>query len=155
MLTSIIIFEGYLLVVPLLTVKRLNFYYAKTLVANSLYGQKEVEVKRIKHLFAGIDSYRKYLRNRLDLDINSAKVYPKITTLVSEDRNALIKSMYEAFSEDTDKLKPIICLTTLLNVPAEQILVKEPAKDKIKQHSLLFIPIITVVVSVFNLVLMS
>ena len=91
----------------------------------------------------------------MDLDINSANVYPKITTLVSEDRNALIKSMYEAFSEDTDKLKPIICLTTLLNVPAEQILVKEPAKDKIKQHSLLFIPIITVVVSVFNLVLMS
>ena len=155
MLTSIIIFEGYLRVVPLLAVKRFNFYYAKALVENSLYGQKEDEVKRIKHLFAGIDSYRKYLRNRLDLDINSANVYPKITTLVSEDRNALIKSMYEAFSEDTDKLKPIICLTTLLNVPAEQILVKEPAKDKIKQHSLLFIPIITVVVSVFNLVLMS
>jgi hypothetical protein len=155
MLTSIIIFEGYLRVVPLLTVKRFNFYYAKTLVANSLYGQKEDEVKRIKHLFAGIDSYRKYLRNRLDLDINSAKVYPKITALVSEDRNALIKSMYEAFSEDADKLKPIICLTTLLNVPAEEILVKEPAKDKIKQHSLLFIPIITVVVSVFNLVLRS
>lgn len=153
MLTSIIIFEAYLHLVPLLAVKRFNFYYAKTLVANSLYEQKEDEVKRIKHLFAGIDSYRKYLRNRLDLDINSPEVYPKITTLVSEDRNTLIKSMYEAFSEDVDKLKPVICLTTILNIPAEKILVKQHTRDKIKQHSLLFIPMVTVIVSVFNLVL--
>jgi hypothetical protein len=155
MLTSIIIFEAYLRVLPLLAVKRFNFYYAKTLVANSLYGQKEDEVKRIKHLLAGIDSYRKYLRNRLDLDIDSSKVYPKITTLVSEDRNVLIKSMYEAFSEDADKLKPVVCLTTLLNVPAEEILVKKHIKDKIKELSLLFIPVITVIISVFNLVLSS
>jgi hypothetical protein len=155
MLTSIIIFEAYLRVVPLLAVKRFNYYYAKTLVTNSLYGQKEDEVKRIKHLLAGIDSYRKYLRNRLNLDIDSSKVYPKITTLVSEDRNKLIKSMYEAFLEDTDKLKPIICLTTLLNVPAEEILVKEHPKDKIKELCLLFIPVITVIISVFNLVLNS
>jgi hypothetical protein len=155
MLTVIIIFEAYLRVLPLLAVKRFNFYYAKALVANSLYGQKEDEVKRIKHLLLGLDSYRKYLRNRLDLDINSPKVYPKITVLVSEDRNALIKLMYEAFSEDTDKLKPIICLITLLNIPAEEILVKEHARDKIKEYSLLFIPIITVIVSVFNLFLRS
>jgi hypothetical protein len=83
------------------------------------------------------------------------KVYQKITVLVSEDRNALIKSMYEAFSEDTDKLKSIICLTKLLNIPAEEILVKEHARDKIKEHSLLFIPIIIVIVSVFNLFLRS
>ena len=155
MLTFIIIFEVYLRVLPLLTVKRFNFYYAKTLVANSLYEQKEDEVKRIKYLLLGLDSYRKYLRNRLDLDINSAKVYPKIIALVSEDRNALIKSMYEAFSDDADKLKPVICLTTLLNIPAEEILVKEHTRDKIKEHSLLFIPIITVIVSVFNLFLRS
>ena len=155
MLTFIIIFEVYLRVLPSLAVKRFNFYYAKALVANSLYEQKENEVKKIKHLLLGLDSYRKYLRNRLNLDINSPKVYPKITALVSEDRNALIKSMYEAFSEDTDKLKPVICLTTLLNIPAEEILVKEHARDKIKQYSLLLIPIITVIISVFNLVLRS
>ncbi len=140
---------------PLLAVKRFNFYYAKTLVGNSLYGQKEDEVKRIKHLLLGLDSYRKYLRYRLDLDINSAKVYPKIIVLASKDRNALIRSMYEAFSDDADKLKPVICFTTLLNVPAEEILVKEHARDKIKQHSLLLIPIVTVIISVFNLDLRS
>lgn len=153
MLAFIIIFEAYLRVVPLLAVKRFNFYYAKTLVGISLYGQKEDEVKRIKHLLVGIDSYRKYLRNRLDLDIDSAKVYPKITTLVPEDRNALIKSMYEAFSEDADKLKPIVCLTTFLNIPSAEILIKEHTRDKIKQLSLLFIPIVTVMISIFNLVL--
>ena len=153
MLAFIIVFEAYLRVVPLIAVKRFNFYYAKTLVGISLYGQKEDEVKRIKHLLVGIDSYRKYLRNRLGLDIDSAKVYPKITTLVPEDRNALIKSMYEAFSQDADKLKPIVCLTTFLNISSAEILIKEHARDKIKQLSLLLIPIVTVMISIFNLVL--
>lgn len=153
MLAFIIVFEGYLRILPLLAVKRFNFYYAKTLVGISLYGQKEDEVKRIKHLLVGIDSYRKYLRNRLGLDIDSAKVYPKITTLVPEERNELIKSMHDAFSEDADKLKPIVCLTTFLNIPSTETLVKEHARDKIKQLSLLLIPIITVIISVFNLIL--
>jgi hypothetical protein len=151
MLAFVILFEGYLRVLPLLAVKRFNFYHAKTLVGFSLYGQKEDEVKRIKHLLVGIDSYRKYLRYRLNLDIDSAKLYPKITALDSKDRNALIKSMYEAFSEDADKLKPIVCLTTSLNLPPEEIVVKEHTRDKIKQLSLLFIPIITVMISLFNL----
>jgi hypothetical protein len=153
MLTFIIIFEAYLRVVPVLAVKRFNFYYAKSLVGNTLYEQKEDEVKKIKDLLLGIDSYRKYLRNRLGLDIDSAKVYPKITALVPEDRNSLIKSMYEAFSEEADKSKPITCLTTLLNIPAQEMLVKEHTRDKIKQLSLLLIPVITVIISVFNLVL--
>lgn len=140
---------------PLLAVKYFNFYYAKTLVGNSLYEQKEDEVKRIKHLFVGIDSYRKYLRNHLDLDIDSSKVYPKITALVPEERNELIKSMYEAFSEDKDRLKPIVCLTTFLNIPAQEVLVKEHTRDKIKQLSLLLIPIITVLISVVRLFLDS
>lgn len=153
MLIFIILFEGYLHVVPLLTVRHFNFYHAKASVRNSLYGQKEDEVGRIKHLFVGINSYRKYLRNQLDLDIDSAKVYPKISTLVPEERNELIKSIYEAFSEDIDKLKPIICLKTFLNIPAEELLVKEHTRDKIKQLSVIFIPIITVIISVFHLLL--
>jgi hypothetical protein len=152
-LTSIIFFEAYLRVMPLLAIKHFNFYYAKTLVGNSLYEQKENEVKRIKHLFVGINSYRKFLRNRLDLDIDSVKVYPKITALVPEERNELIKSVYEAFSEDKDKLKPIVCLKTFLNLPAQEVLVKEHTRDKIKQLSLLLIPIITVIISVIKLVI--
>lgn len=151
MLAFVILFEGYLHVLPLLAVKRFNFYYAKTLVGISLCGQKEDEVKRIKNLLVGIDSYRKYLRNRLNLDIDITKAYPKITALVSEDRNALIESMHEAFSEDADKLKPIVCLTTFLKCPPEAILIKEHTSDKIKQLSLLFIPIITVMISILNL----
>ena len=50
MLIFIIIFEVYLRVVPVLAVKRFNFYYAKSLVGNTLYEQKEDEVKKIKHL---------------------------------------------------------------------------------------------------------
>jgi len=133
--------------------KTFNFYYAKTLVKYRLYEQKEDEVKRIKHLFVGLNSYRKYLRNNLSLDINSSKVYPKITVLVPEERNKLINSIYEAFSEDTDKLKPIICLIKFLNVPAEKVLVKEHIRDKIRQLSILFAPIITVTISVFQLLL--
>jgi hypothetical protein len=147
------ILEAYLRVMPLLAIKHFNFYYAKTLVGKSLYEHKEDEVKRIKHLFVGINSYRKFLRNRLDLDIDSAKVYPKITALVPEERNELINSMYEAFSEDKDKLKPIVCLTTFLNIPAHEVLVKEHTRDKIKQLSLLFIPIITVIISVIKLII--
>jgi hypothetical protein len=152
-LKFIIIFEAYLHVVPLIAIKHFNFYYAKTLVKSSLYEQKEDEVKRIKHLFVGINSYRKYLRNHLDLDIDTSKVYPKITVLAREERNKLINSLYEAFSEDADKLKPIICLTIFLNAPAEEVLVKEHTRDKIKQLSLLFIPIITVTISIFQLLI--
>lgn len=146
MLAFVILFEGYLHILPLLAVKRFSFYYAKTLIANSLHGQGEDEVKRLKHLLMGIGSYRKYLRNRLNLDIDSARLYPKITALAPEDRSALIKSMYEAFSEDADKLKPIVCLTTFLKLPPEELLIKEQTRDKLKQLSLLFIPIITVII---------
>lgn len=151
MLLFIIFFEGYLHIVPLIAVKHFRYYYAKALVRNSLYEQKEDEVKRLKYLFAGINSYRKYLGRHLDLDINVPKVYPRITVLTPQERIKLVNSMYEAFSADIDKLKPIICLTTFLNLPADEVLVKEPIKDKIKQLSLLFIPIITVIISVFQL----
>lgn len=75
MLAFVILFEGYLHILPLLAVKRFSFYYAKTLIGNSLHGQGEDEVKRLKHLLMGIDSYRKYLRNRLNLDIIAAFLF--------------------------------------------------------------------------------
>jgi hypothetical protein len=114
---------------------------------------KRKKLREQNIFFVGINSYRKYLRNHLNLDIDSSKVYRKISALVSEERNELITSLYGVFSEDKDKLKPIICLSTLLNIPAHEVLIKEHIRDKIKQLSLLFIPIITVIISVFNLLL--
>lgn len=151
MLLFIIFFEGYLHLIPLIAVKHFRYYYAKVLVSKSLYERKEDEVKRLKYLFKGINSYRKYLGRHLDLDINTLKVYPKITVLHPQERNELVNSLNEAFSETIDRLKPIICLTTFLNLPADEILVKEPIRDKIKQLSLLFIPMMTVIISVFQL----
>lgn len=151
MLLFMIFFEGYLHLVPLISVKHFRYYYAKVLMRKSMYEQKEDEVKRLKYLFAGLNSYRKYLGQHLDLDINVLKVYPRITVLDPRERNELINSIYNAFSEDIDKLKPIAYLLTFLNLSAEELLVKEPKRDKIKQLSLLFIPIITVIISVFQL----
>ena len=152
MILFIIFFEGYLHIVPLIAVKHFRYYYARALVRKSMDEKKEDEVKRIKYLFTGINSYRKYLGRYLDLDINTLKVYPKITVLCPQERNKLVSSLYEAFSEEIDKLRPIIRLTTFMSLPADEILVKEPIRDKIKQLSLLFIPIITVIISVFQLV---
>jgi hypothetical protein len=152
MLLFIIFFEGYMHLVPLIAVRHFRYYYAKAFVKKSLYEKKEDEIKRIKYLFTGINSYRKYLARYLALDINTLKVYPKITALHPQARNELVNSLYETFSEEVDKLKPLICITTFLNLPVDEILVKEPIRDKIKQLSLLFIPIITVIISIFHLV---
>lgn len=107
MLLFIIFFEGYLHLIPLIAVKHFRYYYAKVLVSKSLYERKEDEVKRLKYLFKGINSYRKYLGRHLDLDINTLKVYPKITVLHPQERNELVNSLNEAFSETIDRLKPI------------------------------------------------
>ncbi|WP_458747023.1 hypothetical protein [Candidatus Nitrosocosmicus sp. T] len=110
------------------------------MVRKSLYEQKDDEVKILKYLFEGINSYRKHLGRHLDLDINTLKVYPKITVLHPQERNELVNSLYEAFSESIDRLKPIICFTTFLNLPADEISVKEPIRNKIIQLSLYSYP---------------
>ncbi len=150
MLTFIVLFEGYLRIVPFLLIKHFRFYYAKVFVKSSLDERRD-EVKRTKHLFVGLNSYRKYLRSHLDLDIESSKVYPRIIGYVFKERNELINLMYKAFSEDSDKLKPIIYLRRFMKVPAEELLIKESNKDKLKQLTILFIPIITVVINVVTL----
>jgi hypothetical protein len=115
--------------------------------------EQKYEVKRIKYLFVGLNSYAKYLKRNLNLDINRAKIYPKIISLASQKRHDLIKSMNNAFSDDIDKLKSISCIETFLNVSAEQILIEEPIGEKIKQLTLLLIPIIAVAISVIQLFL--
>jgi hypothetical protein len=134
--------------VPIVIIKDFRFYYGKKWVKDSL--EIKDEVKRTRSFITGLNWYTRYLRQNLNFQINEVQVYPRIISLGTIERNQLIEAVCKAF-EDFDKLKPINCLSTHMQIPqTEQILVPIRLLAKITQLSGLMIPIFTVIISIIN-----
>jgi hypothetical protein len=111
--------------------KHFKFYLARLSLRAMLRGKDDLE--RMNYLIQGFSLYNKYIRRTLGLQINNLKlIYSKIIADRAVDKNHLMKELCQAF-EDSDKLKPITCLTVLFNVPdPEHFLVKESIGKKLQ-----------------------
>ena len=118
-------------IILLITRKEFRFYFAKVLFR--LISKKEDEAEKMRYLVRALNSYNKYIRRSLGLEINDLKkVYSKILSDPALDKNHSIKELSIAF-EDSDKFKTIKCLSGLLNVTdTEHFLAKESVGKKLK-----------------------
>jgi hypothetical protein len=127
-----------------------RFYFARECFRVS-YAKRD-GVEKIKYLVLGLNSYNVYLTKKLKLRMNNVIICSKIIFNSSVDKNEAIRLIAGAF-ESEDKLNPIRCLSTLLKVKeSEQLLMKEQITDKVKEIGALLIPVITITISIFDLI---
>jgi hypothetical protein len=113
--------------------------------------KKEDEAEKIRYLVRALNSYNKYIRRSLGLEINDIKkIYSKILSDPALDKNNSIKELSIAF-EDSDKFKTIKCLSGLLNVTdTEHFLAKEPIGKKLEDWATMLGTMVSTVAAIIG-----
>jgi hypothetical protein len=148
--TFFIVGSALLKIILLIARKEFRFYFAKILFRAIL--KKEDEAEKIKYLVRALNSYNKYIRRSLGLEINDLKkIYSKIISDPVLDKNHSIKELSKAF-EDSDKFKAIKCLSGLLNFrDTEHFLTKEPVRKKLEDWATMLGTIVSTIVAIIGI----
>ena len=147
--TFFIVGSALLKIILLIARKEFRFYFAKVLFR--AISKKEDEAEKIRYLVRALNSYNKYIRRSLGLEINDLKkVYSKILSDPTLDKNNSIKELSIAF-EDSDKFKTIKCLSGLLNVTdTEHFLAKEPVGKKLEDWATMLGTMVSTVAAIIG-----
>ena len=125
-----IVASALLKIIVLNTKIEFRYYFSKVLFR--IIPEKNNESEKMRLLVKALDSYNKYLRRSIGLEISEIKtIYSKILSDPSIDRNSTTKNLSIAF-EDRNKFNVIRCLSNLLGVKdMEHFLSKESIGKKI------------------------
>jgi hypothetical protein len=127
--------------------KDFRYYYARGCF--HLLSKRGDRAEKMSYLIMGINSYNKYLKRTIKLQIsNINKIYSKILVDSLLDKKDFTSSISSEFQSD-DKLKPTKYLLNMLN-RTDDILTKEPLWDKIKEWGAFLAAIIPVVISIIQ-----
>jgi hypothetical protein len=131
--------------------KDFRFYYARGCLR--FMSKESDQTNKFYYFVMAINSYDKYLKRNLKLQINSIdNIYSKIMSDPNIEKCKLIKLVGEAF-ENNDKLEPIKCMSDFLGIrDTEHFLIKEPIVDKIKGWASFLAVIIPVIISIIQLI---
>jgi hypothetical protein len=142
--TFLIVGSALLKIIMLNSRKEFRFYFAKT--SFRVISKEEDNVEKMRYVIRGLNSYNKYLRRNLGLQISDIKrIYSKIISDPTLDKFTSIDKLSMAF-EDNDKLKAVTCLSELLGVKdSDQFLTKEPIGKKLEG----FVALLGTMVSTF------
>jgi hypothetical protein len=107
-----------------------TFYLARTSV--DAISEVRDDVDKLRYLITGLNSYNKFIRRNLGLQIGNLKtIYSRIISEDSINRYQLMKELSLSFKE-CDRLEAVRCLTRYLKIAdADQFLSKEPVGNKI------------------------
>src|SRR5437879_13101873 len=94
--------------------KDTRYYMAKTCF--EAISKMRDQTAKVNYLIAGIKFYDRYLQRTLNVQINDVKkIYSKIISDSSIDKNEAMCSILASFESDEDKLKPVKCISKMLN----------------------------------------
>jgi hypothetical protein len=127
-----------------------RYYYARGCFQVS---QDQNESEKMTYLNRALNSYDKYLKRNLKLQIsNTAKITSKIISDAAREQYDITASISHAFLHD-NKLKPIEYMLNLMDLKkTENFLVKELMLNKIKESGTFFAAIIPVIISIIKLI---
>jgi hypothetical protein len=136
-------------IISLIARKEFRFYFAKILFR--VISKKEDEAEKIRYLVRALNSYNKYVRRSLGLEINDLKkVYSKILSDPTLDKNHSIEELSKAF-EDRDKFKTIKCLSKLLkDIDTEHFLAEEPVGKKLEDWATILGTMVSTVAAIIG-----
>ena len=128
-----------------------RYYYARGCFEVS---KNLSESQKMTYLTRAINSYNKYLKRNLKLQIrNTSKISSKIISDSVREQSNFTSSISDAFL-DSNKLKPVEFVLNLLNIEkTENFLVKESNWNKIKDSGAFLATIIPVIISAITLIL--
>jgi hypothetical protein len=91
--------------------------------------------------------------NNLYYIASNYRIYSKITSLTEQEKDNAMKAISKSF-EGNDKLEPLRFLFIYLNdIDKQHFIMKQPSTQKIKEFSTMLIPIVTVLISILQLLL--
>ena len=148
----IIIVSGTLSKIIINVVKRdFRFYYARGCF--SFLIKRKDHAEKMRYLVMGINSYNKYLKKNLKLQINNIdNLHSKIISNFIIHNSMFIDSLHKTFQTD-NKLLPLRYIISFLNLETEQFLVKESLWEKIKDWGAFLVAVIPVAISIIQLLL--
>jgi hypothetical protein len=135
--------------------KEFRFRFARECI--ELSTRESDEVKKMRYFKMGIDSYNKFLKRCLNLQISDVNtIFSKIIACssIENDSSSLLDSFI--ININNNKLEPLKCLSKrFFEQSIEKLLIEQPLKEKIKNLTVFIIPIITVIISLFGLLMKS
>jgi hypothetical protein len=148
----IIIVSGTLSKIIINVVKRdFRFYYARGCF--SFLIKRKDHAEKMRYLVMGINSYNKYLKKNLKLQINNIdNLHSKIISNFIIHNSMFLDSLLKTFQTD-NKLLPLRYIISFLNLETEQFLVKESLWEKIKDWGAFLVAVIPVAISIIQLLL--
>jgi hypothetical protein len=113
--------------------------------------RKRDEVVKMRYLIRGVNSYNKYLKRCMNLQMNDlTKIYSKISSAPQEERERIIESLSDFLERGSNTLQPVKYLLTISKIPEEEFLTEQQLKEKIKEGYTLLIPVFTIIVTLIT-----
>ncbi len=126
-----------------------RLYFAKGCF--KIIKRKQNEADRMKYLIKGINSYNKYIKRWMNLQMSElTKVYSKISSASQDERGKIIDTLSASFDKGSDNLEPMKILLPFSKLTEEEFLVEQRVREKIKDLYTLLLPVLTIVVTLIT-----
>jgi hypothetical protein len=144
---------GLLWIILHLVRKEFRFYFAK---ACFIMSKEKDDYEKVKYLLMGLNSYNKYLRRKLRLEIEEVKrIYSKFVFAEIAEKREIVKSVCESVeTEDlntTNILKLAKYLSTLSKIPETELFVETTPVQKLKLTGTILVAVIPIIISAIEL----
>lgn len=134
--------------------KEFRFYFARTCFMSAL--NKEDIFEQMYYFSLGLQTYNKYLKRHLKHQIKDIdKVFSKVSLLDKDVKNKIIHTLSNSFETETDKLKPLKCISSepMKSEDVENVLIPESLKSQLKVVGAFLTASIPIAVSTISLLL--
>jgi hypothetical protein len=127
-----------------------RFYYAKACFC--AVSTKVEETDKINCIVKALNSYNKYLKRNIKLQISNIKnIYSKILIDPTIEQNEFVISISRAF-ESNDKFQPLRNMLNFLDTQnSERFLIEESIWDKTKEIGTFLVAVVPVLISIVEL----
>jgi hypothetical protein len=127
-----------------------RFYYAKGCF--SFLMKRKDDSEKMRYLVMGINSYNKYLKKNLKLQINNINnLHSKLISNFILHNSLFVDSLSKTFHTD-NKLLPLSYIIDFLNLETEQFLIEESLWEKIKDWGAFLVAVVPVVISIIQFI---
>jgi hypothetical protein len=134
--------------------REFRFYLARACFM--IASQPKDIVEQMSYFDFGLHEYDKYLKRHLKHQIkNIDKIFLKASILDNETRIKIIRSLYDSFKTENDKLKPVRYISSELmkSEDIESLLIAESLKSQLKVIGIFLATSIPIVISIITLLL--